>query len=413
MGFCWKKKTTRVGLAVASLVFSLSIATVVRAADSTSAGSGAYGGTSDTSVTVGDAIDPANLPPDEFNRAKILEVTDERSNDAPGGLKEETQDVRALILGGKEAGREITLTNGGVISVGQFQKVKAGDIVVLYKSYKVDGGAQYYITDYYRLYPLLFVFLAFAGLVVLFSRWKGLGSLLGLAFSMLVLVKFIVPRVIAGGSPLAVTLVGTLAIAGVSLYLAHGFNRRTSVALIGTVITLALTLGFSEIFVRLASLSGRGSEEALYLQMGDQGMINLRGLLLAGIIIGTLGVLDDITTAQTAVVGELRRADPRLRPSELYRRGLVVGKEHISSLVNTLVLAYAGASLPLFILFTANRQAPLWTIVNSELVAEEFVRTIIGSIALVLAVPISTVLAAYLLRNEKNADGETAHLHVR
>jgi len=183
--------------------------------------------------------------------------------------------------------------------------------------------------------------------------------------------------------------------------------------LLSTIITLGISVGISQIFIKASHLFGRGSEEAYFLQFGQFGSIDLRGLLLAGIIIGTLGLLDDITTAQTAVVGELRLANKQLSNKEIYSRALVVGKEHISSLVNTLVLAYAGTSLPLFILFTVSDNVPLWAKLNSELISEEIIRTLIGSMALILAVPISTFLATYLLKKEKLEKGGShmPHLH--
>jgi hypothetical protein len=172
-------------------------------------------------------------------------------------------------------------------------------------------------------------------------------------------------------------------------------NHRTSIALASTLLALGFSVGLAAAFVRLASLFGTGSEAAFYLQYGGYQMLNLRGLLLGGIIVGTLGVLDDITTAQVATVEEISIADPRLSFAELYRRGLSVGREHIASLVNTLALAYAGASLPLFLIFSINKVQPIWVILNGEPVAEEFVRTLVGSSGLIIAVPISTWLAAY------------------
>lgn len=212
------------------------------------------------------------------------------------------------------------------------------------------------------------------------------------------LARFVVPRILAGEHPLGVTLAGAVMIALTSIYLAHGANRRTTVALAGLLVTLAAAAGLAILFVSLARLSGAGSEEAVLLQVGHLAGVNLRGLLLGGILLGALGVLDDITTAQAAAVEEISRANPSLGPTDLYRRGLSVGREHITALVNTLVLAYAGASLPLFLLFTINPDQPLWVTLNTEFVAEEIVRTLVGSIALVLAVPVTTLLAARFLR---------------
>jgi uncharacterized membrane protein len=212
-----------------------------------------------------------------------------------------------------------------------------------------------------------------------------------------VLAFYIVPQLLAGGNPLAVILIGALCMATFSLYLAHGFTRRTTVAVVSTLITICIALLLSVVFVAATKLLGMGSEEALYLQSAPGTSINLKGLLLGGIIVGALGVLDDITTAQAAAVDEIAKANPILSTQELFRRGLSVGGEHITSLVNTLVLAYAGTSFPALLLFTLYER-PLWVVMNTEVITEEIVRTLVGSIALMCAVPITTLLAAYFLR---------------
>ncbi|MCR4280457.1 MAG: YibE/F family protein [Candidatus Komeilibacteria bacterium] len=356
-------------------------------------------------------VELPDVPEAQFFLAKIIEVLDERVEEIPGGYVEEVQEVRVEITSGQEKGNVLTLSHGGIVTVDQYQKVEPGDKVILVKTFNADGDAQYYINDHYRLTPMAIVLGIFILLAIFFARWKGVGSILGLGFSILILAQYIVPQIIAGGDPLTITIIGTFLIAGVSLFMAHGYNKRTLVAFGSTMITLIIVLFVSKFFVEFSNLFGRGTEEAMFIQLGQLSYINLRGLLLAGIVIGTLGVLDDITTAQTAVVGELRQANPSLSLKELYRRGLIVGREHIASLVNTLVLAYAGASLPLFILFSFNDQAPIWLKLNSEIIAEEVIRTIIGSTALILAVPIATMLAAYFLRNEKISDQPLSHSH--
>lgn len=213
------------------------------------------------------------------------------------------------------------------------------------------------------------------------------------------------------------SMIGALVIALFSIYLAHGLNRRTTIALISTLLTLGIASGLAILFVKAGKLFGLGSEEAFYIQqLGSLADLNLQGLLLGGIILGALGVLDDITTAQTAAVYEIKRANSALTVRELYNRGISVGREHISSLVNTLFLAYAGASLPLFLFFTVGGSTqPLWVTLNSEFIAEEVVRTLVGSIALMLAVPITTFLAANYFGNrpvEQNSSQETEHVHT-
>ena len=208
-----------------------------------------------------------------------------------------------------------------------------------------------------------------------------------------------------------VSLIGSVGIACTSLYLAHGLNRRTTIALMSTMITLVLSTLLAVAFVHLAKLFGMGAEESVFLQVGTLQQVNLRGLLLGGIIIGALGVLDDITTAQTAAIDELSKANATLGFSELYRAGTSIGREHIASLINTLALAYVGASLPVLLLFSINQEMPWWVIVNSEFVAEEIVRTLVGSSTLLFAVPISTWIAAKTFAYGKHTNSK-GHAHV-
>ncbi|MEK7569907.1 MAG: YibE/F family protein [Patescibacteria group bacterium] len=339
--------------------------------------------------------------PDEYVVAKVVAIPDQGMTEL-GGVPQPYQEVELEITRGPEKGKRITVAHGGEITIRDYQKVTVGERVVLLKNVGVDGEVAYYIADHYRLPSLAWVVAIFFGLVVFFGRWRGFTSIIGIAVSIVVLASFIIPRILNGSSPLGMSLVGAVIIAVISLYVAHGFNRRTSIALGSTLITLGLAAGLALLFVSLAKLSGVGTEEAFYLQFGALENLNLKGLLLGGIIIGALGVLDDITTGQTAAVAQIHEANPDLSRRELVRRGLVVGREHIASLVNTLVLAYAGAAFPLLLLFSMNTEVPLWTTLNSEMVAEEVIRTLVGSSALVLAVPIATLLAAKFIVRGKN-----------
>lgn len=239
----------------------------------------------------------------------------------------------------------------------------------------------------------------------------GFTSMLGLGVSIAVLMLYIIPNIVRGANPLLISVTGSAAIAYTALYLAHGFNRRTSLALLSTVITLVLSTLMAVAFVHLANLFGMGSEEARFIQTGFTQNINLKGLLLGGIIIGALGVLDDITTAQTAAIDELSKANHTLGFTELFASGTSIGREHIASLINTLALAYVGASLPVFVLLFVNEEMPWWVIVNSEFLAEEIVRTLVGSSTLLLAVPISTYIAAKAFANGNHTNVKGGHVH--
>ncbi len=347
---------------------------------------------------------PQPSAPDRYLRGRVLQILEEREQDVIAE-NQFVQIVRVRLRGVPADAAEVRAEFSDVAS-DPARRLKPGDGVVVAAADE-EGGTAYYVVDRYRMPALGLAVGLFFALAVLLSRGRGITAILGLGITALVLARFIVPAIVGGGNPLVVSLVGALVIAFASIYLAHGFSLRTSIAVGSTLVTLIIASVLAIVFVGLANLFGLGSEEAFYLQLAPVEQLNLRGLLLGGIILGALGVLDDITTAQAAAVDELRQANPALSVQELYRRGLSVGTEHITSLVNTLFLAYAGASLPLFILFTIYNETPVWVALNSEFVAEEIVRTLVGSVALILAVPITTVAAAIILsrRGPASIDG--------
>ena len=345
-------------------------------------------------VWAADNVD--TLPPDTYYKARVIGVIASEDKDHVQS-SEIVQQVRIKLLEGEKKGIEVVAQNNIPSTRQSQQMVSAGDTVVVVESYGIDGRG-YYIIDAYRISSLFILFFFFVALVLFFGRLRGLSSLVGLAFSILILIFYVVPQIAAGNDPFLISISGSLVILFFSLYLAHGFTKRTSLALVSSFITLIASSLLAIAFVAIAHLFGTGTEDALYLQIAGDQAINVKGLLLGGIIIGMLGVLDDITIGQTVAFDELRKANATLTPQELCKRGFAIGKEHIASLVNTLALAYAGAALPLLLLFSLNASGqPLWVVVNNEMLAEEIVRTFIGSIALILAVPISTYLAAYLL----------------
>jgi uncharacterized membrane protein len=262
------------------------------------------------------------------------------------------------------------------------------------------GG--WYFSDFQRRGPLLALAVFFALAVVVFGRWRGLMALAGLVASFAVLVRFILPAILAGKNPVAVSVVGAAAIMFAVLYLAHGINARTTTAVLGTVGALLLTGLLAWIFVAGTHLTGMADEESGLLAASLSG-VSLRGLLLGGVVIGSLGVLDDVTVTQASAVWELHQANPAYGFSRLYAAGLRIGRDHIASTVNTLVMAYAGASLPLLVLFTLSSRH-LGDVLTSEIVAQEIVRTLVGGIGLVSAVPITTALAAFVADRSLHRD---------
>ncbi len=343
---------------------------------------------------------------DDFFKATVDAILSEQTDDDPS-FPRTVQTVRFRLENGETFVLEYDVQGKHA------PKLSTGETVVAERLTKSDGSVEYFVKEKYRLTGILWLLAIFAVAVVALGGRTGLSSIAGLLVSIGILVFFVMPRIIAGGDPLLACFLGSVAIACTSLYLAHGFRRRTSVALASTLITLTASLALSVIFVTVAKLFGMGTEEAMFLQSGQLQGIDLKGLLLGGIIIGCLGVLDDITTAQTAAVDEIRKANPSLTKSKLRAAGLSVGKEHIASLINTLALAYIGTSLPLLLLLhsQSNQAFPVWVTLNGEFLAEEIVRTLVGSMTLLIAVPVSTWMASLLLTKDTPDDGR-GHHHV-
>ncbi|MFI8963222.1 YibE/F family protein [Streptomyces sp. NPDC053493] len=265
---------------------------------------------------------------------------------------------------------------------------------------------QYSVTDVNRKVPIAVLAGIFALAVVVVGRMRGVMALIALAVSFLVLTLFILPAILEGSNPLLVAVVGSSAIMLIALYMCHGLSARTSVAVLGTLISLLLIGLLGSVFIDWASLSGN-TDDNTGLIHGLYPELDMSGLLLAGIIIGSLGVLDDVTVTQTSAVWELHQADPTMGPRALYRAAIRIGRDHIASVVNTLVLAYAGAALPLLLLFSI-AQSSVGTVANSELVAEEIVRTLVGSIGLVASVPLTTGLAALVVSADRPGAADAA-----
>ena len=275
----------------------------------------------------------------------------------------------------------------------------AGDAVVLaYNGGDAGDPQSFQLVDFQRGTPLLVLAALFAVAVLLLGRWQGLAALIALGLSFAVIALFILPAILAGENPLVVAIAGAGAIMFIALYLTHGLTARTSAAVLGTLVSLALIGVLSAIFSAAASLTGLDDSTSTLIGSLGHG-IDSRGLLLAGVVIGALGVLDDVTVTQTSAVWELRRANPDLSWQELYRSGLRIGRDHVGSAVNTLVMAYAGAALPV-LLYSSISGVGLGALLGSEEIAQEIIRTLAGSVGIVAAVPVTTILAALIASRE-------------
>ncbi|WP_251056234.1 YibE/F family protein [Streptomyces sp. ISL-94] len=278
------------------------------------------------------------------------------------------------------------------------QLAKGQEVVVAYAP-DAPRDLQYSVIDVNRKFPMALLAGIFAVAVVVVGRMRGLFALIALVVSFGVLTLFILPAILQGSNPLVVAVIGASAIMLIALYMCHGLTARTSVAVLGTLVSLLLIGLLGSLFIDWAFLSGN-TDDNTGLIHGLYPDIDMSGLLLAGVIIGSLGVLDDVTVTQTSAVWELHQADPSMGPRHLYRAAIRIGRDHIASVVNTLVLAYAGAALPLLLLFSIANSS-MGSVANSELVAEEIVRTLVGSIGLVASVPVTTALAALVVSADR------------
>lgn len=271
-------------------------------------------------------------------------------------------------------------------------------VVLAYGGGNPTDGASYQLVDFQREIPLALLAGLFALVVLVLGRWQGLKALIALGISFAVLVLFVLPAIIAGESPLLVGIVGAGVIMFVVLYLTHGLSARTSTAVLGTMVSLTLIGVLGALWAAFAKLTGIDEDTSTLVGVLNQ-PIDTRGLLLAGVVIGALGVLDDVTVTQTSAVWELRAANPSLTRRQLYAAALRIGRDHVASAVNTLVMAYAGAALPL-LLYSSISGVGIVNIVSSQSIAQEIVRTLVGSIGIVAAVPLTTALAAVVAANE-------------
>ncbi|WP_225320574.1 YibE/F family protein [Streptomyces luteolifulvus] len=296
---------------------------------------------------------------------------------------------------GKDKGRTFT----EIVQPDQSRQLHEGERVVVAYEPSAPKDLQYSVADVNRRFPMGLLAGIFALAVVVVGRLRGVMALVALAISFMVLNFFILPAILQGANPLLVAVVGSSAIMLIALYMCHGLSARTSVAVLGTLASLLLIGILGSQFIGWAALTG-DTDDNTGLIHGLYPSIDMSGLLLAGVIIGSLGVLDDVTVTQTSAVWELHEANPSMGWRGLYRAAIRIGRDHIASVVNTLVLAYAGAALPLLLLFSI-AQSGVGTVANSELVAEEIVRTLVGSIGLVASVPITTALAALVVSADR------------
>lgn len=340
-----------------------------------------------------------NRPNTTYFEVRVLSVKDKSNTLYQNMAGITTVGLEVEIDSGKSKGKKISIERTDIPnSMGE--KLRTGDHIIIARNIDpITGEEMYYMTDYVRKNQLFILFVLFLLFVVVIGRFQGLLSVGGMILSFLIIMNLIIPQIMKGVNPVGVTLLGSLFIIPLTFYMAHGINKHTTVAIVATFITLALTGTLAVFFVDFTRLTGFAMEEAVFIQAMKGNVINIKNLLLAGIIIGALGVLDDITVSQTSITERLHHANPMYTFKELYSQSMKVGRDHIASLVNTLIIVYAGASLPLFLLFS-DQNLSLIPVLNHEIIATEVVRTLVSSIGIISAVPIATFLACIVIKRK-------------
>lgn len=307
-----------------------------------------------------------------------------------------TRSVR--LLSGPQKGETITTTLNPLMNSLDMSTpdYPTGSTVFVSHNQSSAGSPYYAIVDYYRISAAFWIFMFVVALAVIFAGRRGFGALVGLVFSIIVVSQFLIPNVINGNAPYLITAIAIMVITIPGIFIAHGVNKRTNLALVSTYLALAIAVGLSVFAVAITKLTGV-SDENIWLLSQLKPDLNIHGLLLCGLLISLVGILDDVTVAQTVAIHELHTANPKYSVRELYRAGLRIGREHIASLVNTLVLVYLGASFLFIAYLSVALPYPLIMILNSEFMMEEIIRALVGSASLILAVPITTIIAAYFL----------------
>jgi len=321
-----------------------------------------------------------------------------------GEVDQQYQVLRVVVLEGDLEGVELVVEYGKQQIRPEGLSLRPGDRVFLTLSTTQDNIIQARFQDFERTGPLLVLFGTFVVFSVLISGWKGVRGLLGMGISIGVIIYYIIPQILNGKDPVLISVTGAFFLLAATLYLVYGWTLKTHAAVLGTLSALVLTALLAHFFVDLTRLTGFGNEDALFLMQQSSGRINMQGLVLGGMLIGALGVLDDLVITQASVVFELWSLDPEIPLMDLFKRSMRVGQDHVAATVNTLVLAYAGAALPMFLLFSISG-ARIGYLLNLEYVAEEVVRTMVGSLGLIAAVPFTTILASLVA---KRSTGEGA-----
>ena len=340
--------------------------------------------------------EPVNYidPIEQRYKAVVIDVTELGKTTIPGlDISTESQLLNAKILSGPRENEIVEFEN-------QYLMLEEDDKFFINYIKTVNGEEMYSVNEPDRTIAIFLLLALFVIAVIIFGGWQGVRSLMSLAFSFFIIFQFLFPSILAGHPPLFMATIISILIMIFAILVTHGVNRKSVAALCGSIIAILITIIIAEFAVDIMRISGFGEEATTYLNANTYGIIDIKGLFLAAVIIGTLGILDDIAITQASAVHQFNKLAPNLSKKELYFKALHIGKDHFSATLNTLALAYAGAALPMLLLFAHQNMDMLLTI-NREVFAPEIVRTLCGSMAIILTVPITTIIAIFFEKSKK------------
>lgn len=339
---------------------------------------------------------------DQIFKAKVIKIIEEKNIIRQDGSKTLQQNL--LLLGLEEEWKDKEFEHKGIseMDVANANAYKVGDDVLVNEVKSIDGITDYFVIDFVRSSYLYWLVFIFAFVIIIIGKIKGLKSLVSLFLSFFIIIKFIIPQIINGSNPLLVGVSGSLIILAIIIYFTEGWNRKSHISVISVFFSLLATFILSWIFTNLTRLTGLAQEESVFLLGLNNGTIDFRGLLLTGILIGTIGVLDDVIVGQVEMVKQIKKANQNLTNKQVYKAAFEVGNTHLGAIINTLFLTYVGASLPLLLIFYVNPtgNTSFMQVINNEMIATEIVRTLVGSIGVALSIPISTFLATIWLKDK-------------
>lgn len=315
----------------------------------------------------------------------------------------EQQYVKLKILSGKYNNKTLDVINNLSGNPAYDIRVKANDKVVVVIEEQVNGDIDVFISEYLRQDYILYLSIIFILFILVVGKQKGVKSVITLTITLFGVVKILLPLVLKGFNPIITTICVSIGITGITLFIISGVNTKSISAIIGTTGGV-LTSGILAYYVgSKIKLTGLNSEEAIMLStIGDSINLDFKSLLFAGIIMGALGAVMDVGMSIASSIEEIHKANPSLSKKELFASGMNVGRDIMGTMTNTLILAYTGSSIPLLLLFMYYEPS-IVKILNLDIIATEIVRSLSGSIGLIVAIPLTALVSSMLIKNKKES----------